>query len=443
MTSLLEAASAAAGKGTTGEVVEAFAVDTLTTLVRARGGEVQVAHSSKTRGVGIRVLLGEQMGFAATTELGNADAVRDTLAEARANAHVSHPDVTNQLLTSYDKPENCSVVDPRVEEATIRAKVKTTLQLDSLISSDERLVGFGVAEYSDAVAHKALACSSGEVIAWSEARFRCAATVHAIEGSIRGTGRASRHGGLPRHIDLRELAEEALTLARNTLGAAPIEASSSPTLLSPRATAGIIAAIAPALCAHQVLAKNSWFAQRLGEAVASPIVTLVDDPCAKGAFLTRPFDDEGVTSRKTALIQDGRLEAFLHNLKTASALQAKATGNAERDSYSTPVGISPSNAFLHPGSIPPDGLLQEVDKGLYILDYESPPEAIELKTGALRFAAVGLKVSRGELAGPVRLRVSVPIHTLLRSVVGVASDLTFSGSRYGAPSVLLETLPVS
>src|SRR5438046_7430712 len=103
----------------------------------------------------------------------------------------------------------------------------------------------------------------------------------------------------------------------------------------------------------------------MGEEVGSGAVNLFDD----GSFLdgpsAAPFDDEGVPTERTPLIERGRLAAFLHNTYTARRGHAVSTGNAGRGSYRTAPGVSPSNLYLVPGAIESEQLLREADGGVY------------------------------------------------------------------------------
>ena len=107
---------------------------------------------------------------------------------------------------------------------------------------------------------------------------------------------------------------------------------------------------------------------RVGERIAAPCVTLVDDPLMEGGMGSRPFDDEGVPSATHTVVEDGVFRTFLHNLKTARKDGVATTGNARKVGYASAVHVTPTNFYLKPGKRTLDDMLRGIGEGLVITE---------------------------------------------------------------------------
>ena len=205
----------------------------------------------------------------------------------------------------------------------------------------------------------------------------------------------------------------------------------------------VLGVLSGALSAESVQKGRSLFADRLGEEVASEAVTLVDD----GRFLegpaAAPFDDEGVPTERTSLIERGRLAAFLHNTYTARRGRTVSTGNGGRGSYRTPPDVSPTNLYLAPGSAGPHELLKAAEGGVYIQDVSGVHSGANPISGEFSVGATGLRIKGGELGEPLReMTMATTLFEVLKAVRAVGSDLRFFGA-LGSPTVLVGELTVA
>ncbi|HID18323.1 TPA: TldD/PmbA family protein, partial [Candidatus Bathyarchaeota archaeon] len=183
--------------------------------------------------------------------------------------------------------------------------------------------------------------------------------------------------------------------------------------------------LVPALKADNVQRGRSPLKGRMGERVASPLLTLIDDGLLVGGLHTSSFDDEGTPSQQTPLIEGGFLKGFLYDHYRASKDEVESTGNAVRlASYtSTPV-IEPSNLVVKPSGLSPEVLLSEVKYGFYVPfvqgAHSSNPESGEFSVVA---APVWL-VEEGSLTKPVRsIMLAGTIYELLENLSGLASNV--------------------
>ena len=185
----------------------------------------------------------------------------------------------------------------------------------------------------------------------------------------------------------------------------------------------------------------SLLAGREGEEIASPLITITDDPLRKGGLATAAFDGEGSATCTKAVVERGVLKTLLHNRRTAKKQGVRTTGNASRAGG---MHVSPSNFYIEPGEQSLEELLQNAGSGLLITDLSGLHAGANPISGDFSLLSKGFVIRDGTQAEPVeRITVAGNIYQLLKSVCAVGSDLEFPGSPIGSPSVDAGMMPVS
>ena len=185
-------------------------------------------------------------------------------------------------------------------------------------------------------------------------------------------------------------------------------------------------------------------AELVGERVASEAATLVDDGRLLEGMAAAPFDDEGVATGRTPLIEAGILRGFLHNTRTATRGGGRSTGNASRVGYRSVPGVSPTNLYLEPGSVPAEDLLARAGRAVYVQEVSGLHSGANPVSGEFSVGAVGLRVEGGALAEPLReMTIASTLLDVLKGIVALGSDLRFLGGGVGAPTVLVSEMTVA
>jgi PmbA protein len=183
----------------------------------------------------------------------------------------------------------------------------------------------------------------------------------------------------------------------------------------------------------------SFLAGKLGEKIAGPNVTVVDDGTMPGGFGTSPFDGEGIPTRRTVVIENGVLKSYLLNTYTAKKLGLETTANASRGLAGTP-GIGPGNYFLEPGQKSPGQIIADIKDGLYITEFLG--HGANLVTGDYSRGASGMWIVNGELAYPVEeITVAGNLKDMFNNISEIANDLEFRGST-ASPTIRIDGLTV-
>jgi PmbA protein len=454
--SLLDLVDRVVAQARPGEGVEAYGVDQTDTSVRAHGGEVESLSSGRTRGVGVRVIVDHRVGYAHTADVSEG-ALAETLEAARRNATVGEPDEGN-VLPSPPEPVSGGPLDgplddlPALYDEAFDAfaperKVELALALEAAARGyDPRVKGIDSATYGDAVSMVAIASTAGVRGTYR----RCDAYV-TVEVLAEADGATTSAYGLdlrrvPQNLDVEAAAAEGAQRALRLLGGRKPATARLPVLLDPFATAAFLGVLAGPLNAESVQKGRSLFEGKVGERVAGEHVTLVDDGRRADAPAAAPWDDEGVPTGRTPLIEAGLLTGYLHNTATAVRAGAASTGNAGRAGYKSLPGVQPTNLYLEPGSAAQDALLARAGNGFYcqqILGVHSGANPI---TGEFSVGAAGLMVRDGELAEPVReATIASTIPELLAGLVAVGADLRFLpfGGGMGGATLLFDGMALS
>ena len=247
----------------------------------------------------------------------------------------------------------------------------------------------------------------------------------------RGPGGGFDLGRSPTTLDIDRAAEEAAHLATRLLGASQPPSSRLTVVFEPSVTASLLGIIGRMLSGEAVLKGRSLFADRLGEAVAAPGVTLVDDATDSCSFGAWPDDDEGVASRRNLLIEEGVLRRFLHSSYSGRRSGSGSSGSAVR-AYSTTPTVAPRALTLVPGARSQDEIIASVGEGVLVQSVTGLGSGVNSVSGDFSVGAEGLRIRGGVLAEPVRgMTLASTLPRMCRDIVEVGADQRWFGNGAG------------
>ncbi|MEX2274113.1 MAG: TldD/PmbA family protein [Actinomycetota bacterium] len=426
-----------------GEAVEAFAQESRSREAEARKGEIEGLSSAQSRGVGIRLISdGGRLGYAYAADP-TADEVRRAVAQARDNAALASSDAFNVLPDPAPVPDMPDLYRSSQAEMPIDRLVALALDLEQRTTSiDPRVSKVEVCQAGDSVSRVALASTAGVDAAYERTDTWCVAVTLAEEGDDVQTGYSYRIGRELDELGWHEVAFEAVTRAARMLGAQKPPSARVPVVMDPFAASAFLGVLSSALSAESVQKGRSLFADRLGDQIGSEIVTIVDDGTLLEGPAAAPFDDEGVASGRTALIENGRLAAFLHNTYTARRGDTTSTGNASRAGYRSSPGVGTSNFYLEAGPADPEELLLRAEGGVLVQEVTGVHSGANPISGTFSVGATGLRIREGGLEEGLReMTIASTIPEMLAGVTAVGNDLRFFSS-VGTPSILIGEMTV-
>jgi len=417
--------------------------------IKVYGGEVESISVAQPRGLGVRAIRKGQVGYAFTADLSHTglDAV---LAGALANVDVTDTDpyagLPAQAAASY--PAIPGLWRPGVGQMSLEDKVGLALAVERRALAYPQVETVEESVYSDEESRIAV-CSSIGVEAEAEHSFCFVyAQAHAGRDGDRQSGLGFSAARDPGELDAEAAGAEAGQKAAALLGARPCSTGSYTVVLAHEVAAALLWYIAQGLSADAVQKGRSPFGGKLGQTVGSALATLVDDGLAAGGMATNPFDGEGVPRQRTALLQAGVMQAYLHSSYTArkAGEDVISTGNAERGSYRSTPRVAASNLVLTPGSGTLDDLLGRVGTGLYVENAAGLHSGVNVISGEVSVGVTGRLIENGVLGRPVReVTVATDFLSFLSSVSDLAGDARWI-PLYGSvctPSVAVERITVS
>jgi TldD protein len=416
-------------------------IKSVSTAVILDNGEIREISNNFSSGAAIRVLSDGSWGFVSQDNPGNLNAALLT-AERLAEAAKSRSPRGQVKLALIEKPGLQNLPEVRDNPADI--SIEDKVRLLSEIEKNARMEGIKStnAVYSESLITVRYSSSEGLDCEYTLNRIGFSISAIAQSEGIYQIGRESRFGVagfefFKKH-DAFALARKAANTAVELLSAKTPKAGAYPVILD-QELAGVFIheAVGHAVEADHVIEGNSILAGRIGERIASPLITVYDDPSLH-EYGYYPFDDEGAESKRTTLIENGVLKSFLHSRETAGFLGGKSR-NSRAQGYARPI-IRMSNTFIAQDGMGFEEMLGELKDGIYLKG--SRGGQVNPGMGVFQFNAErGFIVKNGELTMPLR-DVSLSGHTLeiLNNVAVVGNDLEMNSGRCGKAGQLV---PVS
>ncbi len=409
-----------------------------------RMGEVETLKEAGSRGAGLRVLIGRRMGASYTSDL-TPEGIRhmvnsaiDLASVTTEDPHAALPDAeemgsiaTELHLFSEDV---AGLATEKKIDAARRAEA-AALAYDPLITNSEG------GSFDSHIGGRVFANSRGFAGAY-QTTYCSVSTVPvamkdgAMERDYWFT-MARNFAGLE---DFESVGRIAAQRALRRLGAVKVETQRAPIIFEPRVARSLLGNLFEAVEGRSIYREASFLAGKLGEKIADERITLIDDGTIPHLFGSQPFDDEGVPTRRTPVIERGVLKNYLLNTYTARKLGMKTTGNASRGITGN-AGIGHGNFFLEAGDKSPEEILRGVKNGFFVTELIG--SGVNTVTGDYSRGAVGMWIRDGELAFPVsEVTIASTLQEMLNGIAEIGSDLEFRGS-VSAPTIMIGEMTVA
>jgi PmbA protein len=428
------------------QVADACAESSSAFTVRAHGGSVESLKQSGTCGLGVRAVVGGAVGFASGTDLSPAG-LDDLARRAVSLARFATPDEANGAPDAAEAGApvhaELELFDPAAIDWPPERKIEMALALERItLASDARVTRTDGASVSSSGGAFAIVNTHGVARSWEGTSV--SAWVVALADDAGGRQQTGAEGMSVRHLaDLpppETLARAAAKRAVNRIGARRVPTARVPVVMHPDIAGAWLAEMADAWSGESLIKQSSWLTGKLGEIVASPLVTMVDDGTLARRVGSSPYDGEGLATRRNVLLDRGRLAMFVYDHYHARRAGRASTANALRGWSSAP-GIGFHNLYVEPGETSPEEILRRVDRGFYYDDQGS--FGFNGVTGDYSFQAQGYWIENGEKAFPVDgVTVAGTSLDMLRAIAAVGNDLEWRSS-VACPTLLIGEMTVS
>jgi PmbA protein len=409
-----------------------------------RMGEVETLKEAGSRGAGLRVLIGRRMGSSYTSDLtpeGIRHMVRsaiDLASVTTEDPHAGLPDADE--LGSIDG--DLRLFSEDVAGLPAELKIDSAKRAEAAaLAFDPRITNSEGGSFDSNIGGRVFANSRGFVGAYRSTYCSVSAVPVAIQNGAMERDywftMARNFAGLE---DPESVGRIAAARAIRRLGAVKVETQRVPVIFEPRVARTLLGNLFEAVEGRSIYRQASFLAGKLGEKIADERITLIDDGTIPHLFGSQPFDDEGVPTRRTPVIEKGVLRNYLLNTYTARKLGMKTTGNASRGITGN-AGIGHGNFFLEAGDKSAEEIIRGVRNGFYVTELIGG--GVNIVTGDYSRGAVGLWVRDGELAFPVsEVTIAGTLQEMLNTVAEIGSDLEFRGS-VSAPTIMIGEMTVA
>ncbi len=414
-----------------------------------RMGELESLKESGSRGVGLRVFLadgeGRRVGSTSSSDF-TASALEHLVAGALALARIASPDPFQDL----PEPSAFGAIDadldlyhndvyslPGPERIEYARRVEA-----AALAADPRIRNSDGGSFSAATSLRVLANSRGFVGASRSSYCRLSAVPIATgqNGEMQRDGWSSSARTLAKLESPEQVGAEAARRTLRRLDGRRVPTQRVPIVFAPEMARSILGSMADAANGDSIYRGASFFSGKLGQQVAAPSITLIDDGTLPGLFGSSPFDGEGLPTRRTVLIENGFLRSYLLNTYTGRKLGLASTASATRGLAGNP-GIGTHNLYIPAGEQSPEQIIATVPQGFYLTEFLG--RGVNMVTGDYSRGASGLWIENGELTYAVQeITVAGNLKEMFHNISAVGNDLEFR-SRTACPTLRIDGLTIA
>ena len=406
-------------------------------------GEVEECNDCFSAGLGVRTIMADgRHGIAYGNRL-DRDSVKELVEWSLSNCRSAEPEENITLYSGELVSDPAvDVEDERITNMKPAARMEICQRMTGLAKSlDRRIVSVRAAAWHDGWG-RSFYCTTTGLAGWDRgSSASCGVSVLAQDGEsteIGGYGLDSRRFD---ELDADKTARLAVARTVASLGASVMPTGCYTVMIEPETAAALVDFIGDLFCAPDVHKGRSLMKDKLGKAVASSCVTLVDDGRLPWKLGSSSWDSEGVPTGRTVLIENGVARSYLYDLQYALKDGVKSTGNACRGLSSLP-DVGTSNLVLEGGSETAASLRGNIGKGLYITEFMGL-HTIDPVSGDFSIGAKGLMIENGELTKSVSgVTIASNLAEFIKNIAAVGSDLQFFGS-VAAPTLVVENVVIA
>lgn len=419
------------------DFAEIFVDKTRTSTIHTLRDQVQSVESGIDFGIGLRLVYGTKVLYGYTNSTA-ADEMMRILSDLAAR-DLRDPAVTSRSFDYRAAPDRHPATRKLSDDPNIEGRIAYLLKADAAARSASNLISQtrGVC-FED---EQRIEIFNSEGLHTGDTRHYVRATLTSIasDGSEQATGMKSDGGMLGweivEHLDAEHTGAEASRQAIVNLGAKPCPSGRMPVVIGN----GFGGVIFHEACGHllettSVARKASVFHDKLGEMIASPVVSATDDGTITNEWGSLNIDDEGMQTERTQLIKDGKLMSFLVDRIGSQQTGYARTGSGRRQSYKFAPASRMRNTFIEPGEAELDDMIGSIDRGIYAAQMGGG--SVQPGTGEFNFAVrEGYYVEDGKIQHPVKAATLISTGpAVLKEISMVGNDFSLACGMCGSVS---------
>ena len=409
--------------------------------------EIDSYNTSETYGITFRGLFQGKMGSAFTEKL-DEDSLTYLIEEAKDNAEVIESDEHEEIFAGskfYKQPDFFS---EKLAQVSILDKIALLKSIEPFVfEADNRVSAIETLVIQSSEVERGLLNSKGLSLNERKNDFLVGLSVVVKDNNQIKNGLIVKNTQDFSDLVPEQIARAAVEDGISQLDAQSVKSGDYPVVIRHDAAALLLTAYSSVFSAENVQKGQSLLKGKEGKIIASPIVSIIDNPFEKQGLACRSFDDEGVATSFREIVSSGTLETLLYDLKTAKKAAKESTGHAFKSSYNSDLEIAPTNFFITPSKGEGD-LVGKVKEGILITGLSGLHSGANTISGDFSLAASGLFIEDGVVKHAVKqMTIAGNFFELLKDIEAVGSDLEFCfiqmGGNCGSPSLLIKQLAVT
>jgi len=423
---------------------DVMVADGETFSVQVRLSAVDRLTKAREKRLGLRVFFGKRSASASTSDFSKESLdrlVSDTCALAKAVVEDDQSGLPDGNLMAKDQPD-LDLYDP--------TSLETEAQIDlarrgeaAALAADPRITNSEGAEFDSSSGRVLLGNSHGFLGEYRSSTFSISVSPIATapdSGSMQQDSWYAVRHRFARLDSPESVGQEAARRAVRRLGARKLSTRRAPVVFDQEMAAGLLGNLFHAASGYALYKGASFLIGHLGKRLAPELVTIYDDGRLPGGLGSRPFDGEGLPTRKTTVVERGMLTSYLLDTYSGRKLGLASTGNASRGIGESP-SVGPTNFYLVPGTTAPAEILRSVREGLYVTELIG--FGVNMVTGDYSRGAAGFWIENGELAYPVEeITIAGNLKQMFADIEVVGSDLEFRG-RIASPTIKIREMMIA
>lgn len=430
---------AAKTKGAT--AADAILLNSTDISVNWRLGKLEELERAESASIGLRVLIRQRQATVSCSDF-SKEALEELAERAVAVARIAPEDP--YLCLADPRQLAKTNIDLEIEdknpEPTAEWLKQRCIEAEDAARSVEGITNSEGASASFSRHHVALATSTGFAQEYGQTSVNLSVSV------LAGTGTAMERDydfATMRHLkslpDAAQIGRNAAANALARLNPRRVKTCQVPVIFDPRVGKQLVGYLTGAISGAAIARGTSFLKDSLNKPVFAPDVHVFDDPGMKSGLASKPFDGEGVTGQKLALVENGVLQHWLLDCRSARQLGLQTNGRASRSVSAAP-SPSPTNTYLAAGKVTPQALMADIQEGFYVT--ETFGMGVNLLTGDFSQGASGFWIENGQKAYPVsEVTIAGKLQEMFLGLTP-ANDLEFR-HRTNAPTLRIEKMTVA
>jgi len=400
--------------------------------VEVRDQAVERLKNTQAAGYALRLVTGGRMAFVSSSDMRD-ESLERTVARGVDLAKHSTADESN-VFASPSPEVSVETYDDSIDNVSIDQKVSLLKDTETLCFAYDPLISKmeGV-DYSDRKTETVIANTEGLLSRRLSTSFEIGAGVVAEKnGDVENGWEGMQSRFFDKLDPPSRIASSACGKAISRLGGLSVSTRTVPVIFDRSVAHTVLAHLFQMVSGDRIASGTSMLKDRIGDKIASDLVTVVDDATLPGLPGSRPFDDEGTPSRRNVVLEGGVLKSFIFDIGTGLKSGAASTGNASRGGFRALPGVASTNYFLAAGDTAPGDIIKTTKSGLHVTSLAGWWVGINPTTGDFSSGAKGFWIENGVVAHPVKnVTIASNLLAMLSGIDAVGTDLFHRFGRVG------------